>query len=171
MKSTQLTAIYSTRVQYLRDVAAANKRARMLAPTPRTLEQANFAKRPFNEKQLALQLAQFASDNQDLNLGFDQVENLVGALIVSPFTLPLTRASRPMTSVTVLILLSQAEAPSEVVDEMMAAEDVEKSKSASSAIPPSPPSSEQPEQLSTEQRKELQLLQELIRRKLENSKT
>lgn len=50
---------------------------------PSALEQANFAKRPFNEKQLALNLAQFASDHQDLDLGEDQVENLVGALIVS----------------------------------------------------------------------------------------
>lgn len=39
------------------------------------------------------------------------------------------------------------------------------------AVPPSPPSSEQTEQLSAEQRRELQMLQELIRRKLEGSKT
>ena len=72
-----------------------------------------------------------------------------------------------------LILYSvlQAEAPSEVVDDMLAAEDAEKARSASSAIPPSPPSSDQTDQLSAEQRKELQMLQELIRRRLENSKT
>lgn len=77
-----------------------------------------------------------------------------------------------MTSAQILIApIVQAEAPSVVVDDMMAAEDVEKAKSASSVVPPSPPSSEQTDQLSTEQRKELQMLQELIRRKLENSKT
>ncbi|KAK4497902.1 hypothetical protein PRZ48_010557 [Zasmidium cellare] len=138
--------VKSTRVQQLRDERA-YQRARMDAetPIPTALEQANFAKRPFNEQQLALNLAQFASDNQDLDLGGDQVQNLVGTLI--------------------------AEAPSAVVDEMMAAEDAEKAKSASSLVPPSPPSSEQTDQLSKEQRKELQMLQELIRRKLENSKT
>ncbi|KAF2173556.1 hypothetical protein M409DRAFT_61920 [Zasmidium cellare ATCC 36951] len=138
--------VKSTRVQQLRDQRA-YKRARIDAetPIPTALEQANFAKRPFNEQQLALNLAQFASDNKDLDLGGDQVQNLVGTLI--------------------------AEAPSAVVDEMMAAEDAEKAKSASSLVPPSPPSSEQTDQLSAEQRKELQMLQELIRRKLENSKT
>lgn len=65
----------------------------------------------------------------------------------------------------------QAEAPAEVVDEMTAAETAENAKSTSSAIPPSPPSSEQPEALSTQQRKELQMLQELIRRRLEGIKT
>ena len=58
-----------------------------------------------------------------------------------------------------------------VVDEIMAAEDAEKTKTASSAVPPSPPASEQTAELSPEQRKELQLLQELIRRKLDSSKT
>lgn len=77
-----------------------------------------------------------------------------------------------MTSAPILIVPNaQAEAPSAVVDEMMAAEDAEKAKSASSLVPPSPPSSEQTDQLSAEQRKELQMLQELIRRKLESSKT
>lgn len=32
---------------------------------------------------MALNLAQFASENKDLDLGSDHVENLVGALIVS----------------------------------------------------------------------------------------
>lgn len=58
-----------------------------------------------------------------------------------------------------------------MVDEYMAEEGAEKAKSTASAIPPSPPSSEQPDQLSAEQRKELQLLQELIRRRLENNTT
>ncbi|CAK3901221.1 Curved DNA-binding [Lecanosticta acicola] len=137
--------VKNSRVQKIRDISAAYKRARLHPSAPSALKRANFAKRPFNEKQVALQLAQFANNNQDLNLGGDQVENLVGTLI--------------------------AEAPTEVVNEMMAAEDVEMTKSVSSAIPPSPPSSEQPEQLSAELRKELQVLQELIRRKLEGSKT
>ena len=54
---------------------------------------------------------------------------------------------------------------------MMAAEDAEKARSVSSAIPPSPPYSEQTEVLSAEQRKELVALQELIRRRLEGAKT
>lgn len=58
-----------------------------------------------------------------------------------------------------------------VVDEMMAAEDAEKTKTASSAVPPSPPASELTAEMTLEQRKELQMLQELIRRKLDSSKT
>jgi len=54
---------------------------------------------------------------------------------------------------------------------IMASEDTEKAASSSTAIPPSPPASEQTDQLSPEQRKELQLLQELIQRKLDGSKT
>jgi hypothetical protein len=54
---------------------------------------------------------------------------------------------------------------------MMAAENAENARSASSAIPPSPPSSEQTDPLSAEQKKELLRLQELIRRRLEGSKT
>ncbi|KAI7126664.1 hypothetical protein KC343_g18477, partial [Hortaea werneckii] len=64
-----------------------------------------------------------------------------------------------------------AEAPEEVVNGIMASEDTEKATSTSTAIPPSPPASEQTDQLSPEQRKELQLLQELIQRKLDGSKT
>lgn len=68
-------------------------------------------------------------------------------------------------------LVTQAEAPSEVVDEYTAAEDAAKTQSSASAVPPSPPSSDHTDQLSAAQRKELQMLQELIRRKLENNKT
>lgn len=53
----------------------------------------------------------------------------------------------------------------------MAAEHVVKAQSTASIVPPSPPPSDQPDQLSAEQRKELLMLQELIRRKLESSKT
>lgn len=42
--------------------------------------------------------------------------------------------------------------------------------SSATAVPPSPPSSDKTEQLTAEQRKELQMLQELIRRRLEGSK-
>lgn len=49
--------------------------------------------------------------------------------------------------------------------------DAEKARSASSAIPPSPPASEQPDMLSDAQRKELLILQELIQRRLDGSKT
>ncbi|KAK5689763.1 hypothetical protein LTR17_026155, partial [Elasticomyces elasticus] len=47
----------------------------------------------------------------------------------------------------------------------------EKAKSSVAVIPPSPPNSDQTDTLSAEQRKELQMLEELIRRKLESSKT
>lgn len=42
-----------------------------------------FETRPFSERQAALHLAGFAQSNADIGLGADQVENLVGALIVS----------------------------------------------------------------------------------------
>lgn len=71
----------SKRVQQLRDERSFQRLR--IAKKIRALERANFAKRPFNEKQLALNLAQFASSNNDLDLGSDQVENLVGTLIVS----------------------------------------------------------------------------------------
>jgi len=66
----------------------------------------------------------------------------------------------------------QAEAPTEVVETMMAHETAEQAKSLSASItvPPSPPSSDQTDQLSAEQRSQLQMLQELIRRRLESSK-
>ncbi|KAI7277682.1 hypothetical protein KC345_g6458 [Hortaea werneckii] len=136
--------IKNTRIQEMRSERA-TKRARLMATAPSALQQANFARRSFVEKQLALNLAQFAAANKDLDLGKDQVENLVGTLI--------------------------AEAPEEVVNGIMASEDTEKATSTSTAIPPSPPASEQTDQLSPEQRKELQLLQELIQRKLDGSKT
>ena len=60
-----------------------SKKTRTPASAPSALQQANFARRSFVEKQLALHLAQFASANKDLDLGQDQVENLVGTLIVS----------------------------------------------------------------------------------------
>lgn len=46
-------------------------------------------KRSFLEQKTALNLAQFAQENLDLGLGVDEVENLVGILIVRhvlPFT-------------------------------------------------------------------------------------
>lgn len=61
----------------------ARSREQMIAQAPRQLQQANFARRSFRDKQLALNLAQFATSNKDLELGSDQVENLIGTLIVS----------------------------------------------------------------------------------------
>lgn len=48
------------------------------------LSQPNFTRRSIREQQTAISLAQFANANPDLDLGSDRVENLVGALIVSP---------------------------------------------------------------------------------------
>ncbi|KAF2772605.1 hypothetical protein EJ03DRAFT_188634 [Teratosphaeria nubilosa] len=125
----------------------APKRARLGPAPPSTLQQANFARRSFAEQQLALNLAQFAAAdaNRDLDLGNDKMNVLLGTLI--------------------------AEAPQEVVSAKTAEETVEAAKSSASAIPPSPPSSEQTDQLSAEQRRELENLQELIRRKLDQSKS
>jgi hypothetical protein len=83
----------STRVQAIRNQSAHDRRLRRLRPTPTPtptptkqapspLEQANFAKRPMLEQQLALNLAQFASEQNDIDLGRDKVTNLVGTLIV-----------------------------------------------------------------------------------------
>ncbi len=84
--------VCSTRVQQQRSDRAYQK-ARLAADAPRQLEQANFARRSFVEQQVALNLAQFSKGvgNQDLDLGSDQVETLVGTLIVS---LPLSVSSR-----------------------------------------------------------------------------
>ena len=88
------------RVQELRNERAFKKaRTATNSPSLPLLEQANFARRSFAEKQMALNLAQFASANKDLNLGSDNVANLVGTLIVSgtPFCLThdVTSASSP----------------------------------------------------------------------------
>ncbi|KAH9828383.1 PHD-finger [Teratosphaeria destructans] len=125
----------------------APKRARLAPAPPSALQQANFARRSFAEQQLALNLAQFAAadGNKDLDLGKDKMNILLGTLI--------------------------AEAPQEVVSAKTAEETVEAAKSSAAAIPPSPPSSEQTDQLSAEQRRELENLQELIRRKLDQSKS
>lgn len=56
---------------------------------PSALSQANFTRRSIREQQTALSLAQFANANPDLDLGGDQVENLVGALIVRFRVFPL----------------------------------------------------------------------------------
>ncbi|KAK3674584.1 hypothetical protein LTR78_005670 [Recurvomyces mirabilis] len=141
--------IKNSRYQATRDHALQDhpdKRARLSTHhPPSALQQANFARRPFAEQQLALNLAQFASANQDLDLGSDQVENLIGTLI--------------------------AEAPTEIVDDYTAVTVAVEGKIDVPAVPLSPPTSEQTDQLSAEQRKQLLELQELIRRKLESSKT
>ena len=80
----------SSRVQEARSERA-YKRARLISSAPSALQQANFSRRSFVEKQLALNLAQFAGANKDLDLGEDQVENLVGTLIVSGTPAPYTR--------------------------------------------------------------------------------
>lgn len=87
--SDRLLTRYSTRVQALRNEWV-YKRARPVAKPPSALKQANFARRSFAEQQVALNLAQFATENKDISLGGDQVENLVGALIVSciPYASP-----------------------------------------------------------------------------------
>lgn len=60
-----------------------SKRARLSTPPIKPLEQVNFVRQSFRDKQMALNLAQFASADGDLGLGPDQVDKLVGTLIVS----------------------------------------------------------------------------------------
>ena len=80
VRSHDTNKLCSTRIQAIRNEEV-YKKAKMAAPRP--LDEANFARRSFREKQTALNLAQFANTNNDLDLGSDQVENLVGTLIVS----------------------------------------------------------------------------------------
>lgn len=66
----------------------------------------------------------------------------------------------------------QAEAPPEVVEQMTATENAESARlTATAAVPPSPPPSEQTEPLSEALRRELEMLQKLIARRLEGGKT
>jgi hypothetical protein len=77
--------VKSMRAEKMRREEAYNQARQIAAaaPVPSALDQANFARRSFRDKQMALNLAQFASENKDLDLGSDQVETLVGTLIVS----------------------------------------------------------------------------------------
>ncbi|KAI9879463.1 MAG: hypothetical protein M1830_008510 [Pleopsidium flavum] len=107
-------------------------------------EKKDFQKRPFVERKAALNLAQFAQQNQDLNISSDQVENLVDTLI--------------------------AEAPSEVV--ALCTETSNPNITKDPSIPPSPPASDQPEHgISQKERDALMIIQELIRRRLDGSTT
>ena len=60
-----------------------SKKVRPNTDKPGILGRANFSSRPFAEKQTALNLAQFANANKDLDFGESQIENLVGTLMVS----------------------------------------------------------------------------------------
>lgn len=87
---SRLIKFHSERIQLLRNEAAYRRgylasEARRVPEAPRVLEQANFSRRSFVEQQTALNLAQFANANEDLNLSKDQVTNLVGTLIVRQF--------------------------------------------------------------------------------------
>lgn len=114
----------------------------------------NFSRRSFLEKQTALSLVQFSTQQSDLELGSGRVENLLGTLIVSP-SCNMTVQSRAEA----LIRTSQAEAPADVVEKMMDAEAARDDNSH--------PLASVPVQLSASQRSELLLLQELIRRRLD----
>ena len=67
---------------------------------------------------------------------------------------------------------SQAEAPAQVIDTITAAEGLKSnSKNGPKAVEPSPPNSQHSETLSPEHRQELEMLQELIKRKLQSGKS
>ena len=136
LKLDFIDKIKMTRSQEMRTETAA------MDVNPSVLYEMDFAQRPFDEQQLALNLAQFANDNQDLDLGGDEVQNLVGTLI--------------------------AEAPAEVVQSMMGMNEDTLTNLASTAVSDSPPSDGG---LSADNRKQLMMLQALIQRKLDFNST
>lgn len=80
-------------------------------------------------------------------------------------------ASLSKASRTDNFYLLQAEAPSEVVDTITAAEGRKGLQMNGIKKSPSPSSSQHTEILSSEERRELEMLQELIKRKLEGVKS
>lgn len=144
------------------------------------LSQPNFIRRSIREQQTAISLAQFANANPDLDLGGDRVENLVGALIVSSPAMLRLVSCRSMTSTYPLsemhkstdTFLLQAEAPEQVIDDIAAGEGQNVTHTNGIKASPSPPNSQQQNKsLSPEQRKELEMLQELIKRKLQGAQS
>ncbi|THX98207.1 hypothetical protein D6D08_00169 [Aureobasidium pullulans] len=105
----------------------------------RAMEQTDFFRRSFVEQRTALDLVGLANQQADLDFNGDQVSGLLTTLI--------------------------AEAPADVVAQMIEAE--KEAKSSDTTGPPSPPASDQhTEQSLAQQRKSLELLQTLIARKL-----
>ncbi|THY28423.1 hypothetical protein D6D01_03880 [Aureobasidium pullulans] len=105
----------------------------------RAMEQTDFFRRSFVEQRTALDLVGLANQQADLDFNGDQVSGLLTTLI--------------------------AEAPADVVAQMIEAE--KEVKSSDTTGPPSPPASDQhTEQSLAQQRKSLELLQTLIARKL-----
>ncbi|KAI4761816.1 hypothetical protein E4T52_06015 [Aureobasidium sp. EXF-3400] len=103
-------------------------------------EKDSFFRRSFAEQRTALDLVGLANQQADLDFNGDQVSSLLTTLI--------------------------AEAPADVVEQMIEAEKVAKISSDTTG-PPSPPASDQhAEQSVAQQRKSLELLQTLIARKL-----
>ncbi|KAH0395180.1 hypothetical protein KCU89_g10596, partial [Aureobasidium melanogenum] len=96
-------------------------------------------RRSFAEQRTALDLVGLANQQADLDFNGDQVSSLLTTLI--------------------------AEAPADVVEQMIEAEKA--AKPSDTAGPPSPPASDQhTEQSAAQQRKTLELLQTLIARRL-----
>lgn len=78
--------IFSARAEAAQERAhaayiAANQATRLAAAEAKV--KANFERRPFNERQVALNLAQLASGDTEMDLSVDQIENLTRTLIVS----------------------------------------------------------------------------------------
>ena len=122
--------------------ALAEAEAQAQAAPKQPLLQETFENHPFVECQAALNLTQFAQANADLNLSSDQIENLIGALIVrklSPARVGDARAD-----------FFQSEAPAEVA--ALFPNMVKPATSASN--------------ITNFDRRTLELLQELIRRQL-----
>lgn len=138
------------------------------------VQQEAFHKRSLADQEAALNLAQFAQLNTDLNLSSDQVQNLIITLIVR--LLPTCDLIKDYVIANTLVFAAQAEAPNDVVSmcnyEGTALADTAATKDPS--IPPSPPESDQQAEqhaISEREKQTLLMFQELIRRRLEGGST
>lgn len=137
-------------------------------------QQEAFHKRSLADQEAALNLAQFAQLNTDLNLSSDQVQNLIITLIVR--LLPTCDLTEDYVIANTLVFATQAEAPNDVASmcnyEGTALTDTATAKDP--PIPPSPPESDQQAEqhaISEREKQTLLMFQELIRRRLEAGST
>lgn len=167
-----------------------DKPAAPAAKPERTLSQPNFTERPIREQQAALNLTQFAKANDDLDLGGDRIENLTAALIAEAPTdvvesEPAVTPAKPAERVDSAKMAELSETADNAMngqngDSAENGETADDGETAETTVASAPtqavkPSSraankaKQQSPLSKEERADLLLLQELIRRRLEGS--
>ena len=132
-----------------------------------------FHKRPFADRQVALNLAQMAHSNEELSVSTDQIENLVSALIVS--SLPPHRRFPFCSADWLTQRRTQAEAPTAVVDMFSTHgenttscdDDITTTNPTILPTPQKPQESDLSEKgISAAEKQQLLVIQELIRRRL-----